>query len=134
MIDSAGILPKRNLCYRFRVFRYKRLKIKAKNNFRIKDKLSKFGSIDYKLLSPIMKHTFINVVNEDLTKFAKYIKSKTLIIWGDKDRETKPYMARRFNMLIKNSKLVFFKNSGHFSFLENKEEFAIILDTFLKNL
>ena len=114
--------------------RYKRLKMKAKKNIKYCQKLNKFGSPDYKVLSPIMKKTFINVVNEDLTKFTKFLKCKTLIVWGKKDKETKPYMARKFNKLIQNSNLIFLKNSGHFSFLEKKEDFVIILDTFLKNL
>jgi pimeloyl-ACP methyl ester carboxylesterase len=73
-------------------------------------------------------------VNEDLSKFAKFIKCKTLIVWGERDFETKLYMARKLKRLIKNSKLIIIKGAGHFSFLEKKDEFAIILDTFLKNL
>lgn len=134
LVDSAGILPRRGLKYWFKVSRYKRIKKKSNENENFKDKLEKFGSIDYKKLSPIMKRTFLLVVNEDLSKFAKFLKCKTLIIWGDKDRETKPYMAKKLNRLIRNSRLVFLKDAGHFSFIEKKEEFIIILDTFLKNL
>ena len=134
LVDSAGVLPRRTLKYRLRVSRYKKLKKKAEKNFWLKEKLEKFGSNDYKVLSPVMKQTFIKVVNEDLSKFAKFLKCKTLIVWGRKDTETKPYMARKLKRLIKGSKLVFIKNSGHFCFLEKKEEFVIILDTFLKNL
>ena len=134
LVDSAGILPRRGLRYKLRVLRYKLLKRKAQNNPSLKEKLDKFGSSDYKVLSIIMKKTFVKVVNEDLTKFAKFLKCKTLIVWGDKDTETKPFMARKFKGIIKNSKLIFLKNAGHFSFLEKKDEFVIILDTFLKNL
>ncbi|MBR3885765.1 MAG: alpha/beta hydrolase [Clostridia bacterium] len=134
LVDSAGILPRRTLSYKLKVSQFKRLKRKALLNDKFKIKLEKFGSSDYKVLSPVMKKTFVNIVNEDLTKFAKFLKCETLIVWGENDKETKPYMARKFNKLIKNSKLVFLKNAGHFSFLEKKEEFIIILDTFLKNL
>lgn len=134
LVDSAGILPRRGLRYKLRVWRFKRLKRKVNNKPELKDKLKKFGSRDYKTLSLIMKKTFVKVVNEDLTKFAKYLKCKTLIVWGENDTETKPFMARKFKRLIKDSKLVFLKNAGHFSFLEKKDEFVIILDTFLKNL
>lgn len=134
LVDSAGILPRRSLAYYLKVKKYKRLKAKAAQNEKYKTKLEKFGSSDYKKLSPLMKQTFVNVVNEDLSFDAKFIKAKSIIFWGDKDTETKPYMARRLNCLIKNSKLYFLKDAGHFSFLEKKEEFVIILDTFLKNI
>ena len=134
LVDSAGILPRRNLIYRLKVFRFKRLKVKVDKNPNLKYKLDKFGSSDYKKLSVVMKQTFVKVVNEDLSRFAKFLRCKTLIVWGNKDVETKPFMARKLNRLISGSKLVFLKNCGHFCFLENKEEFVIILDTFLKNL
>ena len=134
LVDSAGVLPRRGLRYKLRVLRFKRLKERVKKNPKLKEKLDKFGSNDYKVLSPIMKQTLVKVVNEDLTKFVKFLRCKTLIVWGKKDTETKPFMARKLKWLIRNSKLVFLKDVGHFSFLEKKDEFVIILDTFLKNL
>lgn len=134
LVDSAGIRPRRGLKYRLNIWRYKKLKAKVKRKPELKEKLKDFGSEDYKALGDNMKQTFINVVNEDLTNYAKYIECNTLIVWGSKDRDTKPYMARKLNKLIKRSKLIFLKNAGHFSFVEKKEEFAYVLDRFLKNL
>lgn len=134
LIDSAGIKPRRNLIYWFRVSRYKKLKSKKNKTQKDLEKLNSFGSSDYRLLSPVMKQTFVNVVNEDLSRFAKFLNCRTLIVWGEKDTETKTYMAKKLNRLIKGSNLVFLKNAGHFSFIENKQEFIIILDSFLKNL
>lgn len=134
LIDSAGILPRRGLCYKIKVGRYKRLKKRVKKNPNLQEKLSGFGSEDYKKLSNVMKHTFINVVNEDLSCYAKFIDARTIIVWGEKDNETKMYMAKKFNKLIRGSRLFVLKDVGHFSFLEKKEEFLIILDSFLKNL
>ena len=126
LIDSAGIKPRRNLIYYFKVLRYRNLKNKKNKTQKDYEKLAKFGSDDYKVLSNIMKQTFVNVVNENLSNCAKFLKSKTIIVWGEKDRETKPFMARKLNKLIKDSKLVFLKDAGHFSFIEKKEEFIII--------
>ena len=81
-----------------------------------------------------MKQTFVNVVNEDLCVYAKNINSKTLIVWGEKDKDTKIFMAKKLHKLIFLSELVFIKGAGHFSFLDKKEDFVIILDTFLKNI
>lgn len=134
LIDSAGIVPRRNLRYKFRVWRYKKLKNKKDKSSKEIEKLSKFGSDDYKALSSTMKQTFVNVVNEDLSKYAKFLKCRTIIVWGTKDKDTKPYMAKKLHRLIQNSKLIFLKDVGHFSFIEKKQEFIIILDSFLKNL
>ena len=41
-----------------------------------------------------MKKTFINIVNTNLTDLCKYIKIKTLIIFGTKDKETPKHMAK----------------------------------------
>lgn len=134
LVDSAGILPRRSLAYKLKVAKFKRLKKKVKTNPNLEAKLLKYGSEDYKKLSDVMKQTFVFVVNEDLGEYAKFIKSKTIIVWGSEDKETKPFMARKLHKLISGSKLVFLNGAGHFSFIEKKEEFVIILDSFLKNL
>lgn len=134
LVDSAGIKPKRNFLYQVRVFRYKKLKNKKNKTLKDLEKLNRYGSKDYRCLSNVMKQTFVNVVNEDLSRFAGFLKCKTLIVWGENDKETKPFMAKKLNRLIKGSKLFFLKNAGHFSFIENKQEFIIVLDSFLKNL
>lgn len=134
LVDSAGIKPRRGLRYKIRIARFKRLRKKVGKNERLLKKLDEFGSDDFKKLSPMMKETFKKVVNEDLSKYAKFLDCKTIIVWGKNDKETKLYMAKKLHKLIKNSKLEIIHNAGHFCFLEKKEEFVIILDTFLKNL
>ena len=133
LVDSAGILPRRGLGYYFKIYKYKRCKKKALNLRKYQEKLSKFGSNDYKLLSERMKQIFVHIVNEDLSMYAKYINSETLIVWGEKDKDTPIYMAKKLKRLIKNSELKIIENAGHFSFIDNKDEFLILLDTFLKN-
>lgn len=128
LVDSAGIKPKRGLKYYFRIYKYKFYKRFFPNSKAIKN----CGSLDYKVLSDVMKKTFINVVNEDLTSYAKFITAKTKIIWGKNDKETKMYMARKLNKIIKNSSLNVIRDAGHFSFLDKPRSFVIILDTFLK--
>lgn len=134
LIDSAGILPRRNLIYKIKVAKFKRLKKKAETSCCARERLNDFGSSDYKVLCPIMKQTFVRVVNEDLSEYAKFLNCKTIIVWGQKDKETKLYMARILHKLIRGSELFVLKDAGHFSFIEKKEDFAIILDTFMKNL
>ena len=129
LVDSAGLKPRRGFKYYYNVYKYKI----SKKIFPNSNSLKKYGSEDYKKLSANMKKTFINIVNEDLSCYASYITAKTLIIWGDNDRETRLYMAKKLRRLIRNSRLEIIKNSGHFPFLDKPYSFIIILDTFLKN-
>lgn len=133
LIDSAGLIPRRNLLYYYRIYKYKFLKKIAKKFQNVEKMLQKQGSSDYILLSPIMKEVFKKVVNEDLSLDAKQIKASTILIWGEKDKDTKIYMAKKLNKLIFNSKLFVLKGAGHYSFLERRDEFLIILDTFVKS-
>ena len=67
LTDSAGVLPKRGLSYKIKVGAYKFFK---KFNITLKT-----GSQDYNALSDVMKKTFVNVVNEDLTPLLSEIKA-----------------------------------------------------------
>lgn len=84
------------------------------------------GNEDY-LDSGDMKKTYLNVIQEDLSPILKDVTTDTLIIWGDKDRDTPVWMAQKLNQEIKNSRLEIFKNAGHYSFLERPEEFKNLL-------
>jgi len=133
IVDGAGVKPRRSLSYYLRVFQYKRAKKKVKRGKLPPSVLEKFGSSDYKQLSPVMKQTFINVVNEDLKPDIKKVKAKTLIFWGDKDRETPLYMAKKMKRWIKNSRLVISKGSGHFSYIDDFELFYYEMLKFLED-
>ena len=124
LIDSAGMKPRDFLWTKFKIVKYKFLK---KLGFKQKNK----GSQDYKSLSPIMKKTFSCIVNQYLEQFCSNINAETLIFSGDKDKTTPLYMAKRLNKLIKNSGLVVLKNAGHFSYLDNFEQFIIIVHKFI---
>lgn len=125
LTDSAGIIPKRKLKYYIKVYTHKiLLKLGFKHNG---------GSKDYKSLSLIMKQTFKNIVNEDLTPFTKNITLPTLIVWGDKDKETPIYMAKMLHKNIANSGLIVFKGCGHFAYVERQDIFyAILIKFFLE--
>ena len=66
VVDGAGIKPRRSLLYYLKVKEYKRKKKLVSKGKLSADALDKYGSSDYKVLSPIMKQTFINIVNKDL--------------------------------------------------------------------
>jgi len=62
------------------------------------------------------------------------IKQPTLLIWGNNDTITPPFVAREFNRLIPNSELCFVDKCGHAPMMEQPEEFNAILHKFLKKL
>lgn len=126
LIDSAGIRDKKSFKQNFTEKTFKFLK-KVVNKFFIGDRREKilnklrkiFGSKDYKSLDGIMRDTLVKIVNEDLLPIIKEIKTKTLIIWGEKDKELPLRHGFIMNENIKNSKLVIIKNGGHFPYLDN---------------
>lgn len=138
LISSAGIKPKKNIFQKIKQYSYKLLKklgrllpLKTRNKYN-KKLISIFASSDYKALPPTLHRTFIKIVNEDLTKYLKYINNETLLIWGEKDQATPIKDAYKMNYLIKNSGLVIIKNATHFCYMEYPMYFKIILNKYLK--
>ena len=74
---------------------------------------------------------FSKVVSENLTRLLTLIKKPTLILWGKNDNVTPLYYGELMNKLIPKSKLVVFKKAGHFSFLDQPEEFVKELIKFI---
>lgn len=105
----------------------KSIQVKVRNKL-----LKKFSSNDYLNIPNIMKRTFQNIVNEDLRKYYKTITAETLIIWGEKDLDTPLKDALYLNKVIKNSALIIYKYSSHFSYLDNSYLTNKILEKYLK--
>lgn len=138
---GAGIILNRNkrfnlknLSYKFQknflnIFRKVNLFNKQIDNLQ-EALIQKYGSDDYKVLSPGMRKTFIAVVNQDLTSYLKNIVASTLLIWGNKDTETPIEYAIIMNDNIEDSAIITFENMGHFAFLEDVQRFVAITDNF----
>ncbi len=65
----------------------------------------------------------VSLLEEDFSNTFKTIDNNTLIIWGEKDKTTPLKTAYVLNKLIKNSKLVIFKNSAHVPIIDEPELF-----------
>ena len=87
------------------------------------------GSRDYKAASPIMRQTLVNVVNEDLTKFAREIEEPTLLIWGTNDTEAPINEARELEKVMIDAALIELPGT-HYAYLENLGRVVSILDSF----
>jgi pimeloyl-ACP methyl ester carboxylesterase len=89
------------------------------------------GSEDYKNTSPSMREIFKKVVNEDLESYAKHVYVPTLLLWGENDKATPLEMGKKFLSLIIGSNLKVIKNSGHYAFLDQKDEFLDSVNEFI---
>lgn len=87
------------------------------------------GSRDYKAASPIMRQTLVNVVNEDLSKFARKIEEPTLLIWGTNDTEAPLNEAKELEKIMVDTALITLPGT-HYAYLENLPRVVTILDNF----
>jgi pimeloyl-ACP methyl ester carboxylesterase len=136
LVNSAGIKPRRKFKYYFKTFLAKTGKMASKflgepgNNFK-KMIYEHIGSKDFQNAGP-MRNTFIKIINEDLQPLLKSIIAPTLLIWGENDKETPVYMAKIMEKEIKDSGLVILKNAGHYSYLDQFQQFSTIANNFLQ--
>lgn len=79
----------------------------------------------------IMKETFKKVIAEDLASYLPQIKSKTLILWGEKDDFVSVKLASLIKDRISNSKLIIFPKVGHSPHLEIPDKFSGVILKFL---
>ena len=89
------------------------------------------GSRDYKAASPIMRQTLVEVVNEDLSKFAREIEEPTLLIWGENDTEEPVSEAKELEKIMIDAALIVLPGT-HYAYLENLPRVTTILQEFFK--
>ena len=78
----------------------------------------------------LAKSAIRNNLGEELNQ----IKQPTLLIWGNNDTITPPFVAKEFNRLIPGSELHFVDQCGHAPMMEVPQAFNSILEQFLNKL
>lgn len=73
-----------------------------------------------------------SAIRNNLGEELNAIQQPTLLIWGNNDTITPPFVAREFHKLIPNSELHFIDKCGHAPMMEVPGEFNLILHKFLK--
>jgi pimeloyl-ACP methyl ester carboxylesterase len=68
---------------------------------------------DYQYTDGIMKETYLKIINEDLSGILNKVKTRTIIIWGDKDDIVPIKQGKEINMKISGSKLVVIPGADH---------------------
>jgi 2-hydroxy-6-oxonona-2,4-dienedioate hydrolase len=75
-----------------------------------------------------------SAIRNNLGEEVSRIQKPTLLVWGNNDTITPPFVAREFNKLIPNSELYFIDKCGHAPMMEVPDEFNAILHKFLTKL
>ena len=75
-----------------------------------------------------------SAIRNNLGEEVRQIKQPTLLIWGNNDAITPPFVGQEFHKLIPNSELHFIDKCGHAPMMERPEEFNTILLKFLRKL
>lgn len=75
----------------------------------------------------LAKSAIRNNMGEELM----HIKLPTLLIWGNNDTITPPFVGKEFERLIPNASLYFIDHCGHAPMMEQPEQFNKILSEFL---
>ena len=89
----------------------------------------KFGSAEYRSLSPIMKESYKKIVNEDLRACAKKIENEVLLVTGTDDTVTPQKEAEAYLACLKRGRLCNI-DGGHFAFAEYPTAFNLIAEEF----
>jgi len=125
LVGCAGIVKKRTLSYRLRVRCY-RIARRVAPRFAEK----RFGSAEYRSLSPIMRESYKKIVNEDLREDAGRIRRPVLLINGENDAETPVSSAEIYHSRIAGSRLKVLAGCGHFAHLDDPLAFNLACEEF----
>lgn len=129
LTGAAGIIDNRGAAYKIKVLSYRLAKRFSKMYAE-----SKFGSPEYRNLSPVMKESYKKIVNEDLRLASSKIECKVLLMVGENDETTPLKQAKVYNSFIPDSRICIMENCGHFAFLDDPMKFNLLAEEFLLDL
>ena len=124
LTGPAGIILKRGIKYRFKVGAYRLVK-KIAPAFAER----KFGSKEYRTLSPLMKESYKKIVNEDLRECASGVLNQVLIVESKDDKVTTRAEAEAYLRCFPKGTMRMIEG-GHFAFAENPVSFNLITEEF----
>jgi len=124
LTGPAGVILRRGLGYTIKVRAYRAVK-----RFAPRFAEKRFGSAEYRTLSPVMKESYKKIVNEDLRDCARKIENEVLIVEGNKDKTTPLREALAYLGCFKNGRLRL-AQGGHFAFVDDPVAFNLIAEEF----
>ena len=95
----------------------------------------RFGSADYRQAGATMRPILVRAVNENLSDVARAVQVPTVLVYGDRDRETPPDIGKRLQKLMPRSRLVVLRGFDHWDVLtEGRHQIVQRLNEFLEEL
>ncbi|MBR2329634.1 MAG: alpha/beta hydrolase [Clostridia bacterium] len=125
LTGPAGVILKRGFRYKCKVATYRFVK-----KFAPRFAEKRFGSKEYRSLSPIMKESYKKIVNEDLRECAKRVQNRVLIAQGTRDKTVSLAEAQAYFDAFSWAKMKKIEG-GHFAFAENPIAFNLMVEEFL---
>lgn len=125
LTGPAGVILKRGFSYRAKVRLYRIVR-----RFAPRFAEKRFGSAEYRGLSPVMKESYKKIVNEDLREAAREVKNEVLIVEGKADTTTPLREAEAYLAAFPYAKLHMIEG-GHFAFVDSPLAFNLIAEEFL---
>lgn len=129
LIDSSGLRARRYIDWYLKVWFYKTLKFIYLHLFKsergVEFLKKRFGSDDYKTAGS-MRGILVKTVQEDFSDLLCKIVCPVFLYWGEKDKATPLWMAKKMEKEIKDAALYVVKNGTHFSFVEDNRIISII--------
>ncbi len=124
LTGAAGVILRRGLTYHCKVKLYRLVK-------RIAPRYAerRFGSAEYKTLSPIMKESYKKIVNEDLRACARNVENAVLLVQGEGDTVTPLEAVNEYLVCLKHAKLIRMPGE-HFAFCEYPTVFNLIAEEY----
>ena len=124
LTGPAGVVLKRPLSYKIKVKAYRIVRRFAP---RLAER--RFGSKEYRSLSPVMKASYKKIVNEDLREDARRVKNEVLIIEGEEDTTTPLREAQAYLACFERGTLKRIRG-GHFAFAEYPLAFNLMAEEY----
>jgi pimeloyl-ACP methyl ester carboxylesterase len=81
------------------------------------------GAREYYRARGTMRETFKHIVQENLESYMKHVRVPTILAWGENDRITPLWIARKMAKTIPHARLVVIANSDHGVSYKNPEDF-----------
>jgi pimeloyl-ACP methyl ester carboxylesterase len=141
LVDSAGLVPPRGPGYYLRVCSVKGARrvlalpgLRRWRQSALQRLYQAVGSRDYQAATdPVLRATFVRLVNEDIRSLLPQIVCPTLLIWGGADAETPLRDGQVMERLIPDAGLVVFDGAGHFAYLDRLEQFCRVVTHFVEH-
>ncbi len=124
LTGAAGVILKRSFRYHLKVKTYRIVR-----RFAPRFAERRFGSVEYRTLSPVMRESYKKIVNEDLRSCAGKIENEVLLVQGKEDTTTPKKEAEAYLACLKQGRLLMM-DGGHFAFAEHPLAFNLIAEGF----